>query len=95
VDAQHVGTRAIKCRGYARQLSRLASTHEFDDQFRAIHGVGLEKKMRAVENVRFHPRQILQPGEDLSAVEEAVVPSPQHERARRVVQSLSMAHSNS
>lgn len=26
--------------------------------------------MRAVENVRFHPRQILQPGEDFSAVEE-------------------------
>ena len=38
--------------------------------------------MRAVENVRFHPRQILQPGEDFSAVEEAVVPSPQQKRGR-------------
>jgi hypothetical protein len=42
-------------------LRKPASPHEIDDQFRAIGRVSLEEKMRAVENMRFHPRQILQP----------------------------------
>lgn len=48
--------------------------HEIDDEFRALRGVGLNR-MRAVEHMGFHSRQVLQPGEDFGAVEETVVPS--------------------
>ena len=49
------------------------------------HGRGrvrFAELVAGVENVGFHPRQCLHPGQNLGELKEGIVPSPDHQRRR-------------
>src|SRR6185369_13457452 len=56
--------------------------HKSLHQQRANLGMRFEEQMRSVENMRLHPRQILQPRARLLEREEGVVATPEHQSGR-------------
>lgn len=56
----------------------LSAFYEVDQERRDCGRVRFEQQVTCVQDVRFHPGQVLHPGQRLGNIEECIVPPPQH-----------------